>query len=284
MNDNTPPEIRSDSPVYLVLGANGGVGYDLTMRLCKRGLRVILVGRNTYELSRIADGADAPFIICDATDFNQMKDCFETVREKFGRIQGVANCVGSILLKPAHLTTEEEWCSVITANLTSAFLTVKYASKAMMGNGGSIVLVSSCAARVGLPNHEAIAAAKAGVEGLVRSAAATYARHQIRVNCVAPGLLRTNMSRSITSNVSQLQASEESHPLGRIGTAADVAVVMEWLLGEESSWVTGQSVAVDGGLSSVRSIKPHRQATSSAPGQGISDKVSRGTSVTIDGT
>jgi enoyl-[acyl-carrier-protein] reductase (NADH) len=92
------------------------------------------------------------------------------------------------------------------------------------------------------------------------------------------------MSRSITSNVSQLQASEESHPLGRIGTAADVAVVMEWLLGEESSWVTGQSVAVDGGLSSVRSIKPHRQATSSAPGQGISDKVSRGTSVTIDGT
>ncbi len=251
---------KSDgSPVYIVLGANGGVGFDLTMRLSSRGARVVLAGRDTDALALAADAVDAKFFQCDASDFSQMKDCIETVRGIHGRIDGVANCVGSILLKPAHLTTADEWSALLAVNLTAAFATVKYAARAMMGQGGSIALVSSCAARVGIPDHDAIAAAKAGVEGLVRSAAATYARHQIRVNCVAPGLLRTNMSNELTSNKAQLQASLEMHALGRIGTAADVAVVMDWLLGDDSSWVTGQSIAVDGGLSSVRSRRAHRQ-------------------------
>jgi NAD(P)-dependent dehydrogenase (short-subunit alcohol dehydrogenase family) len=253
-------EKSCNSPVYLVLGANGGVGCDLAVRLSKRGARVIPAGRNLGQLSRGAEAIEGPFITCDVTDFEQIKECIDTVRGTFGQLDGVANCAGSIMLKPAHLTTPEEWSSVIAVNLTAAFATVKYASKAMMKSGGSIVLLSSCAARVGLPNHEAIAAAKAGIEGLVRSAAATYARHQIRVNCVAPGLLMTGMSRSLTSNEAQLQESMDMHPLGRIGNASDVSVVIDWLLGDESTWITGQSIAVDGGISSVRCMKAQRQS------------------------
>ena len=122
----------------------------------------------------------------------------------------------------------------------------------MRKDGGSIVLMSSAAAMVGLPNHDAIAAAKAGVIGLMRSAAATYAAYGIRVNAVAPGLVDTPMSRSITSNETSLNASIAMHPLGRIGTPEDVASAICWLLGPLSTWVTGQAIGVDGGLATLK--------------------------------
>jgi NAD(P)-dependent dehydrogenase (short-subunit alcohol dehydrogenase family) len=125
----------------------------------------------------------------------------------------------------------------------------------MRAEGGSIVLLASAAAEVGLVNHEAIAAAKAGVIGLGRAAAATYARQGIRVNVVAPGLVDTPLSASILSNELARQASVDMHPLGRIGTAEDVASAIDWLLSREASWVTGQVLGVDGGLASVRGRK-----------------------------
>jgi NAD(P)-dependent dehydrogenase (short-subunit alcohol dehydrogenase family) len=121
-----------------------------------------------------------------------------------------------------------------------------------MKQGGSIVLVSSAAARVGLANHEAIAAAKAGVIGLALSAAATYAPRGIRVNCVAPGLVRTPLTSRITENEAALKGSLAMHALGRIGEASDVASAMEWLLDPAQAWVTGQVIGVDGGLASLR--------------------------------
>ena len=169
-----------------------------------------------------------------------------------GRLDGVANCVGSLLLKSAHSTTEAEWSSTIATNLTTAFAVVRAAARAMLPAGGSIVLVSSAAARIGLANHEAIAAAKAGVIGLTLSAAATYGSRGIRVNCVAPGLVRTPMTVRLTANDASLKASTAMHALGRIGEPEDVAVAIEWLLSAEQKWVTGQVLGIDGGLGSVR--------------------------------
>jgi short-subunit dehydrogenase len=123
----------------------------------------------------------------------------------------------------------------------------------MATSGGSIVLVSSAAARIGLANHEAIAAAKAGVIGLTLSAAASYASKGIRINCVAPGLVRTPMTERLTSNEATLKASTAMHALGRIGEASDVAAAIEWFIRPEQNWVTGQVLGIDGGLGSLRS-------------------------------
>ncbi len=122
----------------------------------------------------------------------------------------------------------------------------------MMKSGGSLVLISSAAARVGLVNHEAIAAAKAGVEGLVRAAAASYARYGVRVNAVAPGLLRTPLTEMITSNEAAERASIAMHAIGRLGLPRDIASVVAWLLNPRNDWVTGQVLGIDGGLSTVR--------------------------------
>jgi len=189
----------------------------------------------------------------DATDAKAVETVFTAAFEKLGRLDGVVNCCGSLLLKPAHVTTDEEWSHTLAANLTSGFYVLRSAVSRMKRAGaGSIVLVSSAVARRGMINHEAIAAAKAGLIGLAQSAAATYARFGIRVNCVAPGLTRTPLTHSLTSNETLLKASAGLHPLGRIGEPDEVASAIQWFLDPQQSWVTGQVLAVDGGLSSVQ--------------------------------
>ena len=165
----------------------------------------------------------------------------------------MVNCAGSLLLKPAHMTTGEEWMQTLNANLTTAFNVLRTATSRMMrSGGGSVVLMASAVAQRGMINHEAIAAAKAGVVGLTQSAAATYARYHIRVNCVAPGLTRTPLTDSLTKNEASLKASAALHPLGRIGEPEEVASAIHWFLNPQQSWVTGQVLGVDGGLGSVQ--------------------------------
>ena len=121
-----------------------------------------------------------------------------------------------------------------------------------MPGGGSVALVSSAAARVGLASHEAIAAAKAGVIGLTLSAAATYAGRGLRFNCVAPGLVRTPLTARLTATEASSRASTAMHPLGRLGEPDDVAAGIAWLLDPRNSWVTGQVIGIDGGLADLR--------------------------------
>ena len=177
----------------------------------------------------------------------------DEVIDEHGRLDGVVNCVGSILLKPAHRTSAEEWRQTLAANLDTAFAAVRAGTAAMQRSGGSIVLLSSAAARVGLPNHEAISAAKAGVVGLALSAAASYAPRGIRVNVVSPGLVRTPLSEHPTKSPAAEKASVAMHPLGRLGEPGDVTRAIAWLLDPEQAWVTGQVLGIDGGLGSIRS-------------------------------
>lgn len=240
------------SPTYLVLGASGGIGGVLCDRLAKRGAQLVLGGRDPERLGELAERTGGHALAGDARDGAVVEQAVAETIERFGRIDGAVNLVGSLLLKPAHTTRPEEWSDVIETNLGSAFHLVRAAAKAMRSGGGAIVLTSSAVARTGMVNHEAIAAAKAGVEGLALSAAATYAAQNIRVNCVAPGLVRTPLTERLTKTPASLAASESMHPLGRIGEPEDVASAIEWLLEPGNSWVSGQILGVDGGLSSLR--------------------------------
>jgi NAD(P)-dependent dehydrogenase (short-subunit alcohol dehydrogenase family) len=239
-------------PCHVILGATGGIGSELCRQLLASGANVVGASRNSDRLRDLAEPTGVRPFTLDATDIEQVAACLADAQQTFGRVDGVANCVGSLLLKPAHLTSDAEWQATLAINLTSAFAAVHAGAKSMLKTGGSIVLVSSAAARVGLANHEAIAAAKAGIIGLTLAAAASYAERGIRVNCVAPGLVRTPLTARLTANEASLKASAAMHPLGRIGEPSDVAAVMAWLLDPVRSWITGQVFGIDGGLATLR--------------------------------
>ena len=237
---------------YLIVAATSGIGSALAHSLVASGARVALAARNTTLLEALGTQLGAPTFSYDALIFSSVEAAVNGALESFGHLDGAACLSGSLLLKPAHMTGEAEWATTIGANATAAFGFLRATTRAMKSTGGSLVLVSSAAARIGLPNHEAIAAAKAAVEGMALSAAATYAKDGIRVNCVAPGLTRTPLTASLTRSEAQLKGSIAMHPLGRVGEANDVAAAIAWLLSAETTWVTGQVVGVDGGLATLK--------------------------------
>lgn len=237
---------------FLVIGGTGGIGSEVCRKLSRAGHRVAIAGRNLERLKQLSAELSAYPVLMDATDTGSVEEKAKEVEAQFGSLDGIANCVGSILLKPAHITRDEEWEEVIRTNLGSAFATVRAAAKTMSKEGGSVVLVSSAAARIGLPNHEAIAAAKAGIIGLTLSAAATYASSGIRFNAVAPGLVRTPLTERITTRPASEKASLSMHALGRLGEPRDIAAAIEWLLQPDQDWITGQVIGIDGGLGSIR--------------------------------
>jgi NAD(P)-dependent dehydrogenase (short-subunit alcohol dehydrogenase family) len=240
---------------YLVLGATGAIGAETARLLRARGDQVVCAGRDPERLAGIGAELDAPTVHVDATDAAAVDGAVKETVDRFGRLDGVMNAVGSLLLKPAHHTRDDEWQQTLITHATSSFYLLRAAVRVMQaqeGGGGSIVLVSSAAARIGLANHEAIAAAKGAIEGLVRSAAATYAARGIRVNAVAPGLVRSRLTERIVNNDKALASSLALHPLGRVGEPADVARVIAFLLDPAQSFITGQILGVDGGLADLK--------------------------------
>jgi len=232
----------------LVIGAAGGIGRRLVDLLHRDGWSLVLAGRTLDPLTEVAATCGARTACVDARDF----DAVDALFQAHPGITGAVNLAGSILLKPAHLTSAQDFDETIALNLRTAFALMRAAGRHMKTTGGSVVLLSSCAAEVGLSNHDAIAAAKAGVEGLMRASAATYAGVGLRVNAVAPGLVATPMARRITENEAALKASSAMHPLGRIGQPVEIARAIAFLLSPDNSWITGQVLGVDGGLAHVR--------------------------------
>ncbi|MCY2958621.1 MAG: SDR family oxidoreductase [Planctomycetota bacterium] len=242
----------SNAPVHVILGASGGIGSALAKELRGSGAELVLAARDPARLESIAAEVGGEAVPTDALDSTQVDALFTRAIARHGRVDGLAVCVGSILLKPLHLTTDDEFRRTIDQNLIPAFYATRAAVRVMQERGGSIVLFASAASEAGLANHEAIGAAKAAVVGLARSTAATYAAKRIRVNALAPGLVRTAMSARITGSAAALAASTAMHPLGRIGEAEDVARMAAFLLDPRNSWITGSVFGVDGGLAALR--------------------------------
>ena len=189
--------------------------------------------------------------IGDATSEEDIKNFVSSVKE-IGDIDAVLHTVGSFAVRPPHAMNKEAFEAVISINLTSAFLTLSIVGKAMLGQGhGRMVFTSSVAGSLGLVNHEAISAAKGGIEAMVRSAAATYANRGIRVNAVAPGLTNTKLASPIMSNETASQAASQKIPIKRVGEREEIASVIKWLLIEAPDNFTGQIMHTDGGMSEV---------------------------------
>jgi 3-oxoacyl-[acyl-carrier protein] reductase len=243
--------------IFVVFGATGGIGSELCRRLSlHENSHIILSGRDEQKLQSLANElpqTSTTVLVADPLDPLAVEQVTSQTINSHGHLTGVANCVGSVLLKPAHTTSSDEFDTILKTNLYTSFNIIKSSVKHMMKTGGgSIVLCSSAVAGHGIPNHEAIAAAKGGISSLAKSAAATYGGKNIRVNCVAPGLTRTPMTSRITGSEAAMKASLSMHAIKRIGEPGDVASALEFFLNPENSWITGQVLAVDGGLSSVR--------------------------------
>ena len=236
---------------HLVLGATGSIGSAVARQLCSAGHTVVLAGRTEARLRTLADELGCLAVVTDATIAADVDAAVAKTVAAHGRIDGAFNGVGSLLLKAAHHTRDEELAAVIATHVNSSFFLVRACVREMT-SGGSIVLVSSAAARIGLANHEAIATAKGAIEGLALSAAATYAGKGIRVNVVAPGLVRAGITERIFSSEAALKSSVAMHPLGRAGEPDDVARAAVFFLDGANSWVTGQVLGVDGGLADLK--------------------------------
>lgn len=237
--------------VILVVGAGGGIGSALCARLAGRGVSVIGAGRDASRLQAVSEHCLETHEL-DATDPQQVEQLVAAIVKDHGALHGAVNLAGTILLKPAHATTPDEFRSTIEANLMTAFYLVRSAVQPIAkSGGGAVVLMTSAVAEHGYPAHEAISAAKAGVIGLARSAAASYASRGVRFNCVAPGLTETPLSSQIFKSEPTLKASLAMHANGKAATPAQVASAIDFLLHPDQAHITGQILAVDGGLSRV---------------------------------
>ena len=234
------------SEKYLIVGATGSIGSNLATQLYDSNKEVHLVGRNEDETKSLSEKLGFTYTIADV-----LEDGFvDKIKSDIDDIKGIAYCVGSIDLKPLKISSESDFNKCMKLNLYSAVELIKGFQDSLKKNKGSIVLFSTVAAQRGFTNHSIIASAKAAVEGLAVSIAAEFAP-DIRVNCVALSLINSKISQTILKNTALAQGIAKAHPLKRIGEGKDGAALAKFLLTEESSWVTGQVIAVDGGRSKL---------------------------------
>ena len=236
----------------LITGATGGIGQALTRQLLAQGMLVAAVGRDAERLA----GVDASLrIVADPTTPEGAAQALTVCQDQLGHVPTLlAHCVGSTLIAPLHRTRLEAYRELMRVNLDSAVFMLQAWINALKGGSGAAVFASSVVARVGVANHEAIAAAKGGVEALVRSAAATYAAQGLRINAVAPGMTETPMTAGMLKLPAMREGAARQYPLGGIQSAEQVAEVMAWLLGSGAARLTGQVIPVDGGFTTVRPL------------------------------
>ena len=234
------------SEKYLVFGATGSIGSSLAEQLVSSEHSVHLVGRNESELKSISEKLG-----CTNTVADVLEDGFiEKVKNDISEIKGIAYCVGSIDLKPLRMVTEQDFNKCMKLNLYSAVEAIKGYQESLKKNKGSIVLFSTVAAQRGFTNHAIIASAKAAIEGLTVSLAAEFAPN-IRVNCIAPSLTNSKIAEPMLKNKALADGIAKAHPLKRLGEGKDSASLAKFLMTNESSWITGQIIAVDGGRSKL---------------------------------
>ena len=234
------------SEKYLIVGATGSIGSSLSKQLIDSNKEVHLVGRNEKETKHLSEKLEVTYTVVNVLE----DDFVEKIKSDIEDIKGIAYCVGSIDLMPFRMVTQNDFNKCMKLNLYSAVELIKGFQENLKKNKGSIVLFSTIAAQRGFTNHSIIASTKAAVEGLAVSLAAEFAPN-IRVNCIAPSLTNSKIAQPMIKNTAIAEGIAKAHPLKRIGEGKDGAALAKFLLTDESSWITGQVIAVDGGRSKL---------------------------------
>ncbi len=238
------------SGTVLIYGGTGGIGAATARALKAEGYRLHLVARDGARLAALAAELEAGHTVADVT----APESFQQVVAEVGSVlAGLVYAVGSIRLKPLARLGLADFEADFRLNAAGAALAVQAALPALKAHEGtaSVVLFSSIAVQQGFAAHASVAMAKGAVEGLTRALAAELAP-RIRVNAIAPSLTRTPLARSLTDNTQMADAIAQMHALGRLGEPQDIANLAAFLVGDKSSWITGQVMGVDGGRSSLR--------------------------------
>tara|TARA_X000000368_G_scaffold266675_1_gene211209 strand:- start:525 stop:1232 length:708 start_codon:yes stop_codon:yes gene_type:complete len=231
---------------YLIFGATGVIGSNLATQLHGSNHDIHIVGRNEEEIKSLSEKLECSYSVADVLENNFI----DKIKSEINEIKGIAYCVGSIDLKPLRMVSENDFQKCMKLNLYSAVEAIKVYQDSLKKNKGSIILFSTVAVKRGFTNHAIIASTKAAVEGLTISLAAEFAPN-IRVNCIAPSLTNSKIAQPLLKNAIMAEGIAKAHPMKRIGEGKDVAAMAKFLLTEESSWITGQIIGVDGGRSSI---------------------------------
>jgi NAD(P)-dependent dehydrogenase (short-subunit alcohol dehydrogenase family) len=227
---------------YLVVGGGSGIGEKVVEKLTLAGHKVFAASRN------IADANLPPGV--EPIIFNVTED--DTLEGLPDVLDGLVYCPGSINLKPFHRIKAADFQAEWELNFMGAVkVTQQVLGLLKKSENPSVVYFSTVAVQLGLPFHSSISASKGAIEGLTRSLAAEYAP-KIRFNAIAPSLTDTPLAASLLSNDKKREANAERNPLKLIGAAQDIANMCSFLLSQESRWMTGQILAVDGGMGSIR--------------------------------
>jgi dihydroanticapsin dehydrogenase len=236
--------MRLKDRVCVITGAASGIGRETIGVFVREGARVAALDRDPS----VEDLTDALGIVCDVADEASVERAFDTVRDELGEIGAVVTAAGVALECRVEETPLDAWNTVLAVNLTGSFLCAKHAIR-RMAPGGSLVFVSSMSALIATADEPAYCASKAGVIGLMRSIAVDCASVPIRSNCICPGVIDTPMNEPMweARGPAFRRMVEESHPLGRLGSPADVAHMAAYLASDESGFVTGSQFVIDGG-------------------------------------
>jgi len=236
--------------IVIVTGGSRGIGKETAKQFAKEGANVIITAKDKTRLEASAKELNVTGIAGDIRNSHDVEDIVRKTVDKFGKIDILINNAGIFpKVKPLHEITEDEWNEIIDVNLTGQFRFTKAVIPHMIKNGGCIINVSSDAGLKSFENFEADAysASKAAMILLTKAWAIEYAKHKIRVNCVCPGVVETDMTIPFLKTEVDRAITESDHPIGRIGKPLDVAQAILYLASEESSWVTGAILPIDGG-------------------------------------
>ena len=230
----------------LVIGGSSGVGLQIVRELASKGANVYTASRTKHD------------------DFDELKIHYQPVditSSEFEladlpkELHGLVYCPGTIRLKPFHRISEEEFLESFNINVMGAVRTLQACYRNLKkSKGASVVLFSTVAVAQGMGFHASVATSKSAIEGLAKSLAAEWANQSIRVNTIAPSLTDTPLAADLLASESKQETAKKRHPLGRYGTPKDIAAAAIYLLSDDSSWMTGQVLHLDGGLSNIRTL------------------------------